>query len=116
MFCQLLDYPTSQAYTVHIMTWTIENVKGFRVQLGLSQSEFGKLLGVETRSVSRWENGTSRPTGSAEAILSGLKEKFEKDPGSFPQIRDLIAGAVGVGGLAYLIVKMLDMITKEEKW
>ncbi|MFH1438429.1 MAG: helix-turn-helix domain-containing protein [Pseudomonadota bacterium] len=98
------------------MKWTVENVKEFRAQLGLSQSEFGKLLGVETRSVSRWENGTSRPTGSADAILSGLKEKIEKDPGSFAQIRDLISGSVGVGGLAYLIVKMLDMITKEEKW
>ena len=98
------------------MTWTIENVKGFRAQLGLSQSELGRLLGVETRSVSRWETGTSRPTGSAEAILSGLKEKLDKDPDSFPQIRDLIAGAVGVGGLAYLIVKLLHMVTKEERW
>ena len=86
-----------------------------RNRLNLSQADFAKLLGVDIRSVNRWENGISRPTGSAEAILSAIREKLDKDPDSASQILALIGMVVAIGGLAYLIIKLLDELTSKER-
>lgn len=94
------------------MSWTADQIREFREELGLNQTQFASLLGVDVRSVTRWEGGTSSPTGSAEAILSGLKEKLRKDPDTLTEVLAIVGGAVAVGGLAYLIVKLLDAVTK----
>ena len=39
-----------------------ESVKKYRKKNNLTQSEFGKLIGVNKQSVSKWENGTLRPS------------------------------------------------------
>lgn len=41
-----------------------------RKNLGLSQLEFGRLLGVSGRTVSRWETGSTTPTALALASLA----------------------------------------------
>ena len=38
-----------------------EKLKAARKQKGLSQTELGKLLGVQAQTVGRWENGKSEP-------------------------------------------------------
>ncbi|MCM1330770.1 MAG: helix-turn-helix domain-containing protein [Ruminococcus sp.] len=35
-----------------------EQVKAKRLEMGLSQGEFGKLYGVSKNTVRRWENGS----------------------------------------------------------
>lgn len=95
------------------MKWNSTTVRNMRDRLKLSQADFAKLLGVDVRSVSRWETGNSVPTGAAEEILTGLKEKLDSDPDSAQQIIGTIVAAVAIGGLAYLIIKLLDaLVTK----
>lgn len=38
-----------------------EKLKAVRKQKGLSQAALGKLLGVQTQTISNWENGKSEP-------------------------------------------------------
>ena len=79
----------------------------------MNRMEFARLLGVDVRSVSRWESGDGKPKGSAEAILTGLREKLQKDPRTGDRVLAILGAAVAVGGLAYLIVRLLDALTEE---
>lgn len=38
-----------------------EKLKAARKQNGLSQAALGKLLGIQTQTISNWENGKSEP-------------------------------------------------------
>ena len=38
-----------------------EKLKAARKQKGLSQTELGKLLGVQAQTIGRWETGKSKP-------------------------------------------------------
>ena len=40
-----------------------------RTRVGLSQSEFAKLLGVSVRTLQDWEQGRREPTGAAQTLL-----------------------------------------------
>jgi len=40
-----------------------------RNRVGLSQSEFAKLLGVSIRTVQDWEQGRREPSGAARTLL-----------------------------------------------
>jgi len=93
--------------------WTPDEIRALRERLRLDPSGFAKLLGVDARTVARWEAGLAAPTGAAEAVMTGLREKLDKDPGEAEQIIKFIVGAVAVGGLAYLLIKLLDEIFDE---
>jgi len=95
--------------------WTMEQVKAIRQRLKLSQADFANLLGVDVRTVARWESTSGpRPAGPAEAVLNGLNEKLSKDPNEADDVLRFLVSAAAVGGLAYLIVKLLDAATKHE--
>jgi len=93
--------------------WPAVRVKALRSRLGLSVPDFARLVGVEPRTVYRWESSGSgkglRPSGPAEAVLSGLASKVEGGNGSNDVIK-FLRGVVAIGGLAYLITKLLDEI------
>jgi putative transcriptional regulator len=40
-----------------------------RSRVGLTQSEFAKLLGVSVRTLQDWEQGRREPTGAAQTLL-----------------------------------------------
>lgn len=40
-----------------------------RLQLGLSQMQFAKLLGVSKRTLQDWEQGRRKPGGAAQSLL-----------------------------------------------
>lgn len=46
-----------------------EEIRSFRKQKGLSQEAFGELCGVRKSTVSEWESGKSKPSGSAAILL-----------------------------------------------
>lgn len=92
--------------------WSANDVRALRQQLNVSQADFARLVGVDTRTVARWEAGTARPTGAAEAVLVALREKLSKDPDEAAAVAAFVIGAVAVGGLAYLLVKLLDSATE----
>lgn len=53
-----------------------EQVRRVRLKLHLSQTDFGKLLGVSFTTVSRWENGRTDPSYKAMRSFEAFcKEK-----------------------------------------
>lgn len=40
-----------------------------RASVGLSQSQFAKLIGVSVRTLQEWEQGRREPTGAAQTLL-----------------------------------------------
>ena len=98
------------------MSWTAAEVRELRTRLGLGEDlpGFARLIGVDLRTVMRWEDErhSNRPTGSAAAVMSALREKLNKDPSEEADVVRFILTAVAVGGLAYLLVKLLDQVEK----
>jgi putative transcriptional regulator len=45
------------------------DVKAIRQQLGKSQSEFARMIGVSVSTLQNWEQGRRRPEGPARALL-----------------------------------------------
>jgi hypothetical protein len=81
----------------------------------MDPASFARLVGVDARTVLRWEAGLVHPTGAAEAVLNGLREKLNKDPEVAEQVIGLLLGAAAVGGLAYLLVRLLDTFTEDNR-
>jgi|SRR5687767_4805243 putative transcriptional regulator len=45
------------------------DVQAIRKAANISQSQFAKLIGVNLRTLQNWEQGRTRPTGPARALL-----------------------------------------------
>jgi len=85
---------------------TGKEISSLREALQLSMPDFAKLLGVDQRSVIRWENGTAEPTSSAREVMIGVRRAFDAD-GAF--VTDEIRDVLEVGGLALLIERLLKV-------
>ncbi len=57
-----------------------ESISMIRTRHGKNMAEFGKMVGVTSATISRWESGQIVPTGAALRILLGLAEGLEKKP------------------------------------
>jgi len=57
------------------MTRTSDFVRGTRKRLGLTQREFAKLLGVDERTIKRWEKPGSTLKKRDRLAIEGLAEK-----------------------------------------
>ena len=53
------------------------NVRTIRRKSGLSQSQFAALIGVNLRTLQNWEQGRTRPTGPARALLRIVQKNPE---------------------------------------
>ncbi|MHB8256200.1 MAG: helix-turn-helix domain-containing protein [Acidiferrobacterales bacterium] len=53
------------------------NVGAIRRKSGLSQSQFAALIGVNLRTLQNWEQGRTRPTGPARALLRIVQKNPE---------------------------------------
>lgn len=96
--------------------WSSREIRTLRKRLGLNQSHFARLVGVDVRSVIRWESEDGpRPKGSAEAVMTGIREKLEGDPRNAKKVIKLLTGTAAVGGLAYLLVKLLGSAAKDDE-
>jgi putative transcriptional regulator len=56
---------------------TPSSVKEIRTKMGLSQTAFAGLMGVNPRTIQDWEQGRRRPSGPAEALLRIAEQKPE---------------------------------------
>ena len=45
------------------------DIRAMREAANISQSQFAKLIGVSLRTLQNWEQGRTRPTGPARALL-----------------------------------------------
>ena len=48
---------------------------GLRYQLGMSQQEFSRVLGVRQQTVSEWETGLHEPRGASRRMLAIVAEQ-----------------------------------------
>ena len=46
-----------------------KSIAATRQKLGLSQSQFARLLGISLRTLHHWEQGTRLPSGAARVLL-----------------------------------------------
>lgn len=58
------------------MNYTIL-IPELRAAMNVSQDEFAKILGVAVVSISRWENGHSKPTKIIQIKLKKLFERYD---------------------------------------
>ena len=65
----------------------VPSVRKLRRRLGLSQRELAGRLGVARATVTRWENGTRRPSKLAEMAIQSMVEV--KDAGSWQRLSAL---------------------------
>lgn len=89
-----------------------QRVKPLRQRLGLTQAEFARAVGADVRSVARWEAGKSRPSGSAIGVLTAFEMALAKYPGNDNAIAKFIVRTAAVGGLAFLLVELLETAFK----
>lgn len=94
------------------MAWTIGEIQELRARLRMEPAQFAALLGVDPRTIQRWEAAEARPTGTAEAVMVGLRESLDKHPEACSSLTRIICDASAVGGLAYLIVKLFDHVVE----
>ena len=47
----------------------LSDVAQARLQSGLTQAQFAKLMGVSVRTLQEWEQGRRSPTGAAKTLL-----------------------------------------------
>jgi putative transcriptional regulator len=57
---------------------TADEIRELRERMGISQTEFGKLIGVEQTVVSRWERGANRPLNLYAENISKLAQKHAR--------------------------------------
>ena len=55
--------------------WGAEDVAGLRYNLGVSQQEFSRMLGVRQQTVSEWETGLHTPRGASRRMLHIVAEQ-----------------------------------------
>jgi DNA-binding transcriptional regulator YiaG len=56
-----------------------KSVRAQRRRLGLSRSDFGRLLGVSSQSIYNWENDESRPRSEAMEALVAIRKMGKKE-------------------------------------
>src|SRR3989304_194187 len=103
------------------------SVRKLRLELGLSQERFARLLGVSLQTVRRWELGLSKPLPIISVRLEELQREArsaqqrggarmtEKGKRSGERIEVGLGGLFkGIGGLFDLVSKMAEEGKEEE--
>ncbi|MEM6996606.1 MAG: hypothetical protein AAF721_39245 [Myxococcota bacterium] len=91
------------------------DVARLRKRLRMNRSHFAKLCGVDARTVTRWETTDGpRPTGAAAAVMTAIQEKLDGDPKGAARVIKFLAGAAALGGLAYVLLKLLGNVDSKE--
>lgn len=52
-------------------------IKALRKLLGLSRGQFARALGVNLRSIARWERGIAEPMGLTAEVIAGIVDAIE---------------------------------------
>lgn len=86
--------------------WTPSNIKKFRAKLQADHVVFARILGVNTRSVFRWETGCSVPSGTTKAVMNAILTTLEQNPRISDSIVKFIHHETQFGGLSGLIQKL----------
>jgi len=89
-----------------------KQIKGLRIELGLSQEKFAQLLGVSLQTVRRWEEGLTKPL----PILNLKLEELGKKLGGAPMFEEKRKGSgeyeFGFGSLFKGIGNLFDLVSR----
>ena len=58
--------------------WDATRVRALRQDMGVSQKEMARRLGVRQQTVSEWETGVYAPRGTSAMMLGILAERAER--------------------------------------
>lgn len=78
-------------------------IQSTREKLGLTQTQFGQLLGVHSMTVSKWERGVAVPTPYQQALINEFKAASKKKEVANSDISGLLLG-VGVAAALFLLL------------
>lgn len=78
------------------------DILALRQAFGLKRNVFARALNVNTATIDRWENGTSKPKGLATVVLQALQSVAERAPDA-----RLLGGQLSLG-IGALVAAALD--------
>jgi len=88
-----------------LSTWAID-IPMLRKRLGLSQVEFGQLLGVHFMTVSKWERGLAPPTPYQLALMERFaRTAAAQEEQAKEQLKRIFVGAGGIAALVWLLTE-----------
>lgn len=76
-----LDNLTKLEYNEVMKQWTPEEIKDFRLRLGLYQKGLAELLRVSTNYVYLMEKGVKKPGSTMKALLDCIEREYGKGKG-----------------------------------
>lgn len=82
-------------------------VTALRVKLGLTKPSFARLVGCNLRTLNRWEDGEVKPKGTSSAVMRGFIRALENTE-SHDAIVAILQDTAHIGGLSYLLIRLLD--------
>jgi DNA-binding transcriptional regulator YiaG len=59
--------------------FTAKGLRSQRKRLGLSATDYGKLVGVATQTIYNWETGVSRPRKQQLPVLASLRDMGKRE-------------------------------------
>ena len=65
---------TEKLYVEPLHTYSAEEIKKIRSDLGMTQVLFADVLGVSTKTVEAWEAGRNQPEGPVRRIFAMLQQ------------------------------------------
>ena len=89
-----------------------KQIKGFRVELGLSQEKFAQLLGVSLQTVRRWEEGLTKPLPILNLKLEELRSRLGGTPGAEEKRKGSSEFEFGFGSLFKGIGNLFDLVSR----
>jgi DNA-binding transcriptional regulator YiaG len=61
------------------LRFSAKGLQSLRNKLGISKTEYGKLLGVSGRTVGSWENGLARPSAEQVRDIAGIRNLGKRE-------------------------------------
>lgn len=89
-----------------------------RLELTLSRGQFANIMGVDKRTVLRWEHGSTQPTGPSQLLFEAL-ERAWLALGADNRARNKLRGQLNLidlnGGFAHIAKQAFALGGKEKK-
>jgi len=89
-----------------------KQIKGLRIELGLSQEKFAQLLGVSLQTVRRWEEGLTKPLPVLNLKLEELRKRLGGAPMTEGKRKAGGEFEFGFGSLFKGIGNLFDLVSR----
>ena len=83
---------------------TFDRVRALRCTVTCDEADFACLLGVDRRTVRRWESGESSPSGAPLRMLLVLEDALRSDP----SLAERLQSSIVRGGLAWILICAIE--------